>query len=95
MLVYLHQQVQDAWSGSVESMRSPLADTRQELITCQSSGSLSDHLDLPLSEPPPDQCHVQNDRDGDEYQDEEISDEDFWVSLVSSCAYSIFAKLEH
>lgn len=91
MLAYPHLQVVDASSGSLESTRSALVDpllTRYELITCQSSGA--DHLDLPLSEPPPDHCHVQN--DGDEYQDKEISDEDFWVSLVSSCAYSIFAK---
>lgn len=70
MLVYPHLQVQEASSGSssVESMRS--ADpllTHNELITCQSSGA--DHLDLPLSS------------DGDD--DEDISDEDFWVSLVS------------
>ena len=72
------QQVQDASSGSVESMGSALADpllTRKELITSQSSGA--NHLDLPLN-------------DGDEYQDEVISDEDFWVSLVSSCTYPIF-----
>lgn len=86
-----HMLLQDASSGLVELMRSAMADqllTRHdlELITCQSSGA--DHLDLPLSEPPLDHCHVQN--DGDEYQDEETSDEDFWVSLVSSCAYSIF-----
>ena len=72
MVVYPHLQVQEASSGSssVESMRSALADpllTHNELITCQSSGA--DHLDLPLSS------------DGDD--DEDISDEDFWVSLVS------------
>ena len=76
--VYPHLQVQDASSGSVESMGSALADpllTRKELITSQSSGA--NHLDLPLN-------------DGDEYQDEDISDEDFWVSLVSCCTYPIF-----
>lgn len=100
MLMYPHLQVKDASSGSEESTRSALADpllTRQESIMCQSSSA--DHLDLPvpvpLSELPPDpHCHVQN--DGDEYQDEEISEEDFWVLLVSSCAYSFFlAKSEH
>jgi hypothetical protein len=96
MLVYPHLQVQDASRGSVESMRSALADsllTRHESITgtgaYQSSGA--DHLDLPLrplSEPPPDpHSHVQN--DGDEYHDEEIPEEDFWVSLDLSYVYSI------
>ena len=88
MLMYPHLQVQDASSGSVESMRSALVDplllTQQESITCQSSAG---HLDLLQVH-----RHVQN--DGDEYRDEEIPDEDFWVSLAS-CAYSIFAKSEH
>jgi hypothetical protein len=90
MLVYPHLQIQDA---SSESMCSALADpllTRHGSITCQSSGiNSADHLDLPLpSEPHPDpHCHVQN---GDEYRDEEIQ-EDVWVSLLPSCAYSIFA----
>jgi hypothetical protein len=84
ILVYPHLQVQDASSGSVESMRSALADP---LLT---RSEFADHLNLPvlLSERPSDHCHVQN--DGDAYQDEDISDEDFWVSLVSSCDYSIF-----
>ena len=98
MLVYPHLQVQDA-SRSSESMCSALADpllTRHGSITCQPSGiNSADHLDLPLpSEPHPDpHCHVQN--DGDEYRDEEKPEEDFWVGLLPSCAYSIFAKSEH
>jgi hypothetical protein len=88
MLVYPHLQVQDASSGSVESIQSDPLLARHESITCQSSGA--DHLNLPLSESPPNHCHVQNDGD-----DEDISDEDFWVNFVSSYSYSIFAKLEH
>ena len=90
MLMYPHLRVQDASSGSVESimMRSALVDpllTRQnESITCQSSGVSADRLDspvspLPRSEPLSDpHCHVQN-----EYRNEEIPEEDFWVNLVS------------
>lgn len=98
MLVYPHLQDQDASSRSIESMRSALADlllTRNESGTCPSQSGGANHLNLPLSlpEPPLDpHCHVQD--DGDEYQDEEISEEDFWVNLVS-CAYSIFAKSGH
>lgn len=102
MLVYPHLQDQDASSGSVESMRSVLADllsTRNESRSvtsgCPNQSSGADHLDLPLSPPEPSldpHCHVQG--DGDEYLDEEISEEDHWVSLVS-CAYSIFAKSGH
>ena len=61
MLAYPHPQVQDALSGSVESMRSALAN---KSITCRSSGANMDP-----------HCHVQN--DGDECRDEEIPEEDF------------------
>ena len=93
MLMYPHLQVQEAStsSDSVESMRSALVEpllTQHESITCQSS---ADHLDLsesllslPLSEPSIPRCHVQN--DGYDYRDEEIPDEYFWASLVSSWA---------
>ena len=96
MLVDLRLEAQDTSSGSIESTRLASEEllTRHDSITCQSGGiNSADDLDLslPSSKPPPDShCHAQNDEA--KYRDREILEEDFCVSLVSSCAYFFGTK---